>query len=481
MICMKENETKKATGGISIRVIGGITILIAVLLGFFAFTLAERVDDAQTTVAEGEKRYIACKAAIDDLQMASDFLTSQARMYVVTGNTNNLQAYIDEISVTNRRAKDVEVLRSNFSAQSEAATALEQALDASDGLAQTELAAMSLAANHYQLQDVPSALTRANTDMFKREGDERDDLQIATTLVLDANYESVKTKIKQSVEASSAALLGSLEADMDNNEALMQSLLFQLRVSVALLLCVIMVLVLALFMYVLKPLSGYVKRIRKHEPLEEDGAYELHYLAHAYNAMYEDNVKRIEQLRAFAERDPLTGISNRSGYDSFLATHTRDIALLLIDIDNFREYNAVYGRDVGDAVLVRLGEALVDAFRSTDFPCRIENDEFAVVMTNMSADLRGVIENKIDLVNSILSDEAEDLPLVTLSVGAAFSTEGMSDQEIYRAAGAALQSAKDSDTMSIVFYGEGNGELAEAAPAEAKETEAAGADLSADE
>ena len=201
----------------------------------------------------------------------------------------------------------------------------------------------------------------------------------------------------------------------------------------------------------------YIKRIEKSEPLEAgDGAFELRYLAGAYNAMYEDNNKRIEQLRAFAERDPLTGISNRTGYDSFLATHTRNVALLLIDIDNFKEFNQVYGRDTGDAILVKLAEALTTAFRSTDFPCRIESDKFAVIMTNMHAGLREAVISKIDLVNTLLTDDEDDLPLITLSVGAAFSTEGMNDADIYNAALAALEQAQGSHTSTLAFYGENN-------------------------
>lgn len=449
---MKENDAQKTSSGISIRVIGGITVLIAVMLAFFAFTLAQRVDEAQATVAAGEKRYMECTSAIDDLQMTSDFLTTQARMYVVTGNRSNLDEYLNELNITDHRAKDVEVLRSSLSNKSEAATALEKALADSDALAKTELVALKLAAEHYGLKEMPSALSRVDADVYKRDGDGRSDIKVARSLVLGENYERAKEAIRTDVAASSSALLGSLEEDTDTNEALMQSLLFQLRVSVALLLCVIMVLVLALFMYVLKPLGSYITRIRGNEPLEVDGAFELRYLAEAYNQMYEYNAKRIEQLRAFAERDPLTGISNRSGYDNFLATHTRNIALLLITIDNFKDYNAVYGRDVGEAVLVQLANALVDAFRSTDFPCRIEADEFAVVMTNMSTDLRGVIQAKMDRVNAILASSAEELPVVTLSVGAAFSADGMDDKDIYHAASAALRDAKNSEADSIVFY-----------------------------
>lgn len=454
---MKENETNTdATHGISIRVVGGIVTVIAVLLSFFAFTLASQVGSMQESLTNAEKQYVKCSEAINDLQKASDYLTTQARSFVVTGRREFLDAYMNELEVADRRGKAVEVLRASFSADDEAAKDLEQALAASDALAQTEFVAMKIAAEQHGVKDLPKKVQDANVNLYKREGDNRDAQEVATNLVLNETYEEAKKEIRAKVEESSTGLLTALENELDHSEATVQSLLFQLRISVALLLCAIMVLVLTLFMYVLKPLGQYVARIKKKEPLKADGAYELHYLANAYNVMYEDNAKRIEQLRAFAERDPLTGISNRSGYDNFLATHTRNIVLLLMDIDNFGDYNAVYGHETGDAVLIRLAKALGEAFRSTDFPCRIESDTFAVIMTNVSMDVRDVIVSKVELVNTMLAEDSDELPLVTLSVGAAFSTEGMTDKEIYRAANDALMDAKKSESNSIVFYGENN-------------------------
>ena len=266
---------------------------------------------------------------------------------------------------------------------------------------------------------------------------------------------SSKATISANVEASSAALLAQLDNELAANNTTMQNLLLLLRIAIALLLCVVMVIVLVLLIYVLKPLNGYIKRIEKNEPLEASGSYELHYLADAYNTMYEDNSKRLRQLREFAERDPLTGISNRNGYDSFLAKHTRNIALLLIDIDNLKEFNKVYGRDTGNAVMVKLANALSTAFRSTDFPCRIESDKFAVIMTSMTGDMREAVTNKVGRVNTIMADDSDDLPLVTLSVGAAFSTEGMTDHDIYDAAESALEQAQANGRNCLVFYGEG--------------------------
>ena len=455
---MDDKSNKQQGSSASIRVIGTVATIIAILLAFYAFVLAGRIAEAQSETADNERRYFECSEAVNDLQLTSDYLTTQARLFVVTGRPEHMQAYVDEVSVNKRRDKAVERLRVNMTASEDVVDALEQALYASDDLAQREMVAMHLAAEHYGLrnEDVPKLVVRAIPEAYSDELDGKEGLDAAMALVLDESYNEAKDTIQARVDASSSALLLHIDADIAQNDNLMQGLLFQLRITVALLLCVVMILVLALFMYVLKPLVHYVQRIRNNKPLVADGAYELHYLANAYNTMYEDNSKRILQLRHLAERDPLTGISNRTGYDSFLATHTRDVALILIDIDNFKEYNKVYGHDTGDAALVKLASALSSAFRSTDFPCRIESDRFAVIMTSMNGSLRDAISNKMELVNSILADETDDLPMISLAIGAAFSAEGMTDKDIYAAAHKALQQAQEIGNHDVFFYGERN-------------------------
>ena len=454
---MKENQNKptKKNGGVSIRVVGIITTVVAIGLAFYAFALSGYLAETETALVEEESRFVECSDAVSNLREASDYLTRASRMFVITGRRAYLDGYANEYSVSGRRERSVDVLKSNLVENQQAIVELEKALDSSNGLAKSELAAMRLAADYYGISDLPEAVAQANTDLFRSAPDKESVLNAARGLVLSDNYDSAKTSILERVEASSAALLEELNEDLRASEDKMRMLGFQLRIVVALLLCVILLFVLALFMYVLKPLGRYVERLSGDEPLEPDGAYELHYLANAYNTIYEDNTKRIEQLRKYAEQDPLTGISNRSGYDSFLTTHTRNIALLLIDVDDFKNFNEVYGHDTGDAVLIKLAEALVTAFRSTDFPCRIEGDRFAVIMTNMNTELRETILAKIELVHAILDDDASDLPAVTLSVGAAFSTEGMNDQDIYHAASAALVQAKQAQSNSVIFYGEG--------------------------
>ena len=451
------SESKTRTGGVRIRIIGAIAIAIAILLAFFAFTMAGVTADVASSEQQNEILYADCSNAINNLQSASDFLTTEARLFVVTGRKECMDDYANEITVVNRRENAVNTLRTSLSSDLEATKALQNALAASDELAQKEVAAMRLAADYYGVTELPDLVAKADVSSYGANLTPQQKLDKAVELVLNEEYDNAKTAIRENVKNSSDALLESLNAALEEGNTLTQNLLFQLRIAIALLLCVVMVLVLVMLMYVLKPLSRYIKRIEKGEPLEADGSYELHYLADAYNAMYEDNNKRIEQLRAFAERDPLTGISNRNGYESFLAKHTRDVALLLIDIDNFKDFNDVYGHDTGDAVMVKLANALSTAFRSTDFPCRIESDKFAVIMTNMNSDLRDAVSSKIDLVNSMLADDSDNLPLITLSVGAAFSTEGMNDKDIYRAAETALRQVQQSGRNGLAFYGERNG------------------------
>ena len=72
---------------------------------------------------------------------------------------------------------------------------------------------------------------------------------------------------------------------------------------------------------------------------------------------------------------------------------------------------------MGDQVLKRVSSLLQVAFRSTDFVCRIGGDEFAVIMVDVTSDLRYTIQEKIDFVNTELSKPIDGMPQVSLSAG----------------------------------------------------------------
>jgi diguanylate cyclase (GGDEF)-like protein len=86
--------------------------------------------------------------------------------------------------------------------------------------------------------------------------------------------------------------------------------------------------------------------------------------------------------REIAERDPLTAVANRRGFDLTLArTHEleQQYALILFDFDDFKRINDVHGHPVGDAVLIAVAQAARGVIRQNDCLARIGGDEFALI------------------------------------------------------------------------------------------------------
>jgi diguanylate cyclase (GGDEF)-like protein len=89
-------------------------------------------------------------------------------------------------------------------------------------------------------------------------------------------------------------------------------------------------------------------------------------------------VGRLADARRSAVVDPLTGLSNRAGWDAGLARMTGSYAALLIDLDRFKPVNDTYGHDAGDLVLVEVGRRLVALVDADAVVARLGGDEFAV-------------------------------------------------------------------------------------------------------
>ena len=122
--------------------------------------------------------------------------------------------------------------------------------------------------------------------------------------------------------------------------------------------------------------------------------------------------------REIAERDALTGIANRRGFDHALRrTHEREAsyALIMFDFDDFKRINDEHGHPVGDAVLVAVAHAAREVVRDGDCLARFGGDEFAVIAPGSGE--RGVLRLVRALGESI---HAMQLPGVG-SVGVTFA------------------------------------------------------------
>jgi diguanylate cyclase (GGDEF)-like protein len=162
----------------------------------------------------------------------------------------------------------------------------------------------------------------------------------------------------------------------------------------------------------------------------------------------------VDALRIAARTDDLTGLANRRAFAEHFQrevaranrTH-RPFALLLADIDRFKEVNDRYGHHAGDAALSALGRLLPAELRRDDLPARIGGDEFAVLLPDLAA---GEARDHGIRVTQIVSERmrAAGTP-VNLSFGiATFGHDGLTLDELTRAADRGLYEAKRGSTLA---------------------------------
>jgi diguanylate cyclase (GGDEF)-like protein len=119
---------------------------------------------------------------------------------------------------------------------------------------------------------------------------------------------------------------------------------------------------------------------------EEDEVRELEELALRAGPAIE-NAKRFREARQLADLDALTGLHNRRYFHETLARevarahrYDRKLALVVLDLDDFKAINDRIGHLAGDAVIAESAERVQDVVRSADIACRVGGDEFAVIL-----------------------------------------------------------------------------------------------------
>jgi diguanylate cyclase (GGDEF)-like protein len=152
-----------------------------------------------------------------------------------------------------------------------------------------------------------------------------------------------------------------------------------------------------------------------------------------------------------ATTDSLTGLANRWTFDEELALEWRraervgdPLALILLDIDNFKTINDTHGHQAGDEVLRKVGEVLAASVRQVDLAARYGGEEFSVIVPE--TDLDGAIDLAERLRKALESEEIElqngTRLTVTASFGAAVKGELPAGEKLVAAADELLYEAK---------------------------------------
>jgi diguanylate cyclase (GGDEF)-like protein len=159
-----------------------------------------------------------------------------------------------------------------------------------------------------------------------------------------------------------------------------------------------------------------------------------------------------DELRTEAVTDPLTRLYNRRYLldrlheeQSRAQRNSHPLAVLMLDIDRFKEVNDRHGHDAGDRVLIELASLLRRTMRAEDLVARYGGEEFCLLVPEVGpADGFRLAERlrRIVAEHAISSDIA--VPRVTVSVGIAFLAQSDTDTEVVTRADLAMYRAKSS-------------------------------------
>src|SRR5688572_4168019 len=167
-----------------------------------------------------------------------------------------------------------------------------------------------------------------------------------------------------------------------------------------------------------------------------------------------------EQLRQLAFHDPLTLLANRSLFRNrvqhalTLAQRSRQrVAVLFLDLDNFKNVNDSLGHDAGDRLLQAAAQRLVKSTRPSDTVARLGGDEFAILLEGISepADVERVAATITHSLDEPLQLDGSDT-YMAVSIGIAFSQPGDDTEQLLRNADIAMYNAKAAGKARFVVF-----------------------------
>lgn len=215
---------------------------------------------------------------------------------------------------------------------------------------------------------------------------------------------------------------------------------------------------------VLKPIA-YIANAISHEGqiVQYDpggqSSEEIHTLVTSFNSMRRQIHQRQLALEHQALHDSLTGLANRNLLQDRLVQamnimHRNDeeLALLLLDLDRFKEINDTLGHQVGDKLLQEISARLQGALRESDTVARLGGDEFAIVAPNTDINQSRIFAEKIaDTLTDVFKIEHRNL-YVGVSIGVAiYPRHGEDAQTLVRHADIAMYIAKRNN-MDFKIY-----------------------------
>ena len=192
-------------------------------------------------------------------------------------------------------------------------------------------------------------------------------------------------------------------------------------------------------------------------------------ISFALEKLYHEQKRQLEskELIYHAQHDTLTSLANRLLFNerldySIMTKRRTDIkgAVIFIDLDNFKPVNDNFGHHLGDLLLVKVADILLDCVRKEDTVARLGGDEFVILIDHLSNETAIHHHENILKISNKIRERIEETHIleekeinISASMGVVLFPEGFKDTtEIIKAADEAMYDSKKSGKNKVIFY-----------------------------
>ena len=146
--------------------------------------------------------------------------------------------------------------------------------------------------------------------------------------------------------------------------------------------------------------------------------------------------KLVGKLKGYQDKlyiDPVTGVYNRRYFEDEIRNMQNSAGVAMIDLDDFKLYNDIYGHDMGDQVLCIVADVIKNCIRKIDKLIRYGGDEFLLILSDM---VRGTLRGKLRQIQEAIENATiPNCPRLklTASIGGVISEDGQIDEAIAKA------------------------------------------------
>lgn len=449
-----DSVNKNTITGINIQLLDIFFIVVTAIVFCFILIISNAVNSRFHAVEKAIDKFITCEQSSELIKESANYLTDQARLFVVTHKTEYVNNYLEELNVTRSQTKALAKLEKVCSEKDLALQRLKIALEQGKSLISMELYAIRLVYSTLDTDDIPPQIKEIQIRSIDANASPEKIQQTALNNLFGEGYLIYKTRINENCRLTIAAIEEQIKTELNINSNELGSNISRLRILFLALLLLNVILFISFAYLIIFPLEKFKTSIANDERLNVIGSLEFRRLAESYNKIYDLKAQNEQSLLRKAEYDSLTGILNRRAFDQICHVSSekrQQIALLLIDMDNFKYINDNFGHTGGDTALQELARILSETFRTDDYVARIGGDEFAAILPHCTKAAANIIKQKVLTINEKLVNIKDNIKPVSISVGVAFSDDGF-NEDLFKKADKALYIVKEKGKRGCEIY-----------------------------